>query len=73
MGNKSNGLGAAKKIRRSRRTSRWMDKSYKVKTLGLRVKSDPLAGSSQAKAIVLEKKQLLASHSLLIGFLHTFS
>jgi len=60
MGNKSNGLGAAKKIRRSRRTSRWMDKGYKVKTLGLRVKSDPLAGSSQAKAIVLEKRQLEA-------------
>ena len=60
MGRKSNGLGAAKKIRRSRRTSRWLDKGYKVKTLGLRVKSDPLAGSSQAKAIVLEKRQLEA-------------
>ena len=60
MGRKSNGLRAAKKIKRSRRASRWMDKSYKVKTLGLKVKSDPLAGASQAKAIVLEKRQLEA-------------
>ena len=60
MGNKSNGLNAAKKIKRKRKSSRWMHKAYKVKTLGLREKSDPLKGSSQAKAIVLEKRQIEA-------------
>jgi len=60
MGNKSNGLNAGKKCQKRRKVSRWMHKSYKVRTLGLRKKSDPLGGTSQAKGIVLEKRQLEA-------------
>lgn len=60
MGRKSNGLNAAKKLKKKRKVSRWMDKYYKSKTLGLRQKSDPLGKSSQAKGIVLEKRQLEA-------------
>ena len=60
MGHKSNGLNAAKKLKKRRKVSRWMHKSYKVKTLGLKEKSDPLKGASQAKGIVLEKRQLEA-------------
>lgn len=39
---------------------RWMDKNYVTNVLGLKQKSDPLEGSSQAKALVLEKIQLEA-------------
>ncbi len=60
MGKKSNGLGAAKKLRRRRKQSRWLDKRYSSRKLGLRIKSDPLGGSSQAKGIVLEKVQIEA-------------
>ena len=37
-----------------------MDHKYASRTLGLKIKSDPLGGSSQAKGIVLEKVQLEA-------------
>ncbi len=47
----------ARKLMKKRQKSRWQDKAYKVKTLGLYVKSDPLEGSSQAKGIVLSKFQ----------------
>jgi small subunit ribosomal protein S12 len=57
MGKKANGLGAGKKLVKRRNVSRWKRKSFKIKTLGLKEKSDPLKGASQAKAIVLEKVQ----------------
>ena len=57
MGKKSNGLGAGKKLRQRREKYRWLSKPYKRRTLGLKDKSDPLKGASQAKAIVLEKTQ----------------
>jgi small subunit ribosomal protein S12 len=60
MSNKSNGLGSAKKLMKRRKKSRWLDKGYIRRTLGLRIKSDPLEGSSQAKGIVLEKVQIEA-------------
>lgn len=60
MAKKSKGLGAGTKLAKRRKVSRWMDINYKKKTLNLRAKSDPLKGSSQAKAIVLEKVQLEA-------------
>lgn len=54
MGNKPRGLGAAKKLMKRRR-------SFKlVSRVKLRKKVDPLEGSSQAKAIVLEKIQVEA-------------
>jgi len=60
MGHKSNGLNTAKKCKKRRNVSKWMHKVYKVKALGLRQKADPLGGASQAKGIVLEKRQLEA-------------
>ena len=47
----------ARKLMRRRRKFRWSDKKYKVMTLGLYEKADPLEGKSQAKGIVLEKVQ----------------
>jgi small subunit ribosomal protein S12 len=45
----------AKKLMKRRQKSRWQDSNYKAKALNLRVKADPLEGSSQAKGIVLSK------------------
>ena len=55
MGHKSKGLGAAKKLLKRRKTYQ-----LKKKTKLQRKKVDPLATSSQAKAIVLEKIQIEA-------------
>ncbi|HTZ42138.1 MAG TPA: 30S ribosomal protein S12 [Candidatus Omnitrophota bacterium] len=51
------GQNNARKFAKDRRKFRWKDKNYKVKTLGLYQKSDPLEGASQAKGIVLSKFQ----------------
>lgn len=60
MGNKSNGLNAGKKLQSRRKTNLWKSRNFKRRVLNLKSKSDPLKGSSQAKAIVLEKVQLEA-------------
>ena len=60
MGHKSNGLGAAKKLKSRRAIGRVAQKAFKRRYFNLKVKSDPLRGSSQAKAIVLAKTQLEA-------------
>ena len=60
MGNKANGLNAAKKLRKRRDTSRWLNRKYKNRILKLNIKADPLEGSPQAKGIVLEKVQIEA-------------
>ena len=60
MGNKSNGINAGTKLSKRRNTSRWKLQNYKKRILNLKKKSDPLAGASQAKGIVLEKVQLEA-------------
>ncbi len=57
MSNKSNGLGAGKKLKKRRATSRMKDQWYKKRVLGLKIKSDPLKGAHQAKGIVLAKIQ----------------
>lgn len=57
MGKKARGINSASKLQSRRRESRKLYKWYAKKTLGLKVKSDPLVGSSQAKGIVLEKVQ----------------
>jgi len=54
MAKKSMGLGSAKKLKKRRSTSK------KARRSVLKKKVDPLAGSSQAKAIVLEKIQVEA-------------
>lgn len=60
MGKKTSGLNTAKSLMRRRSRSRWLKQEYVRKTLGLKEKSDPLRGSSQAKGIVLEKVQIEA-------------
>lgn len=54
MGKKPTGLGAAKKLQKRRKAFRLGKRSR------LKKKYDPLSGSSQAKAIVLEKIQVEA-------------
>ena len=60
MGRKSRGLFAGKKLKKRRRSGRWHHRKFIKRALNLIKKSDPLGGSSQAKGIVLEKKQLEA-------------
>ena len=57
MGKKPKGLRAIKKLKARRKKSRWQSSDYKKRVLRLKRKADPLKGSSQAKAIVLEKTQ----------------
>ena len=54
MGHKPTGLGAAKKLSKRRKAFKRQSRTK------LKKKVDPLAGSSQAKAIVLEKIQIEA-------------
>ena len=51
------GLKSALKKAKDRKKFRWKDRHYKVKTLNLYAKSDPLEGANQAKGIVLAKVQ----------------
>ena len=51
------GLKTAIKKKKDRKKFRWADKGFKVRTLDLYAKSDPLEGASQAKGIVLAKVQ----------------
>lgn len=60
MGSKSKGLNAGKKLKQRRNKGRWAKKSFVTRAKNLKAKSDPLQGSSQAKGIVLEKKQVEA-------------
>jgi small subunit ribosomal protein S12 len=57
MGKKARGLGAIKKLKARRKKSKWQSADFKKRVLRLKQKADPLKGSSQAKAIVLEKTQ----------------
>jgi len=49
------GLFAGAKMAKDRQKFRWSDRRYKKRMLKLRAKHDPLAGSTQAKGIVIEK------------------
>ncbi len=60
MGHKPNGLGAGKKLKKRRVKGRLSNKWFKRRIYSLKIKSDPLKGASQAKAIVLSKVQLEA-------------
>ncbi|MDD5133456.1 MAG: 30S ribosomal protein S12 [Candidatus Nanoarchaeia archaeon] len=60
MAHKTNGLNAGKKLKNKRRKFRWYYPWYKRRVLRLKEKSDPLRGSHQAKAIVLEKGEVEA-------------
>ena len=54
------GLFAARNLIRKAKEKKWHDKKYVRKVLGLNIKADPLEGSPQARAIVLEKRQVEA-------------
>jgi len=60
MGKKAKGLNAGKKLVKRRKVSRWLHTKYKKRVLKLKIKADPLGGSSQAKGIILEKVQIEA-------------
>ena len=60
MGNKSNGLFTAKKLKKKRSKSKMQDPRKVRRVKKLKEKADPLKGSSQAKAIVLEKREIPA-------------
>ena len=60
MPKKSRGLGAEKKLSARRNKFKWAQPLYKRKKRGLWHKSNPLGKSSQAKGIVLEKRQVEA-------------
>ena len=49
------GLKSALKKVKDRKKFRWKSRKYKVRTLDLYAKSDPLEGANQAKGIVLQK------------------
>lgn len=51
------GIKNASKIQKTRKKFKWKDRQYKVRTLNLYAKSDPLEGANQAKGIVLQKVQ----------------
>lgn len=51
------GLKNANKLIKRRKKFRWKDRKYKVRTLNLYAKADPLEGANQAKGIVLQKVQ----------------
>lgn len=54
------GLFAARDLIKKRKKDRWKSLDYKRRVLNLKAKKDPLAGSCQARGIVLEKKNLEA-------------
>ncbi|MDD5178111.1 MAG: 30S ribosomal protein S12 [Candidatus Nanoarchaeia archaeon] len=60
MSRKGRGLGAGKKLKDRRKKFRWKERLYKTRTLNLKARSDPLKAAPQAKAIVLEKRQVTA-------------
>ncbi len=60
MSKKARGLNAGKRLKMRRKKSRWLQPKYVRRTLNLREKSDPLGGASQARGIVLEKRQIEA-------------
>ena len=51
------GLNNAKKLMKNRKKFQWKDRKFKVRTLNLYAKADPLGGANQAKGIVLQKVQ----------------
>jgi len=51
------GLMNARKLVKKRKKFRWSDRPYVVRMGNLKIKSDPLGRSSQAKGIVIEKFQ----------------
>lgn len=51
------GLMSGRKLQNKRKKFRWADKAYNARMQNLKIKSDPIGRSSQAKGIVIEKFQ----------------
>jgi small subunit ribosomal protein S12 len=60
MAKKTSGINAGQKLIKRRKAGNLSDYMYKRKLYKLKEKSDPLGGKSQAKALVLEKKEVEA-------------
>lgn len=60
MSSKPKGLAAGKKLKNRRAQFRWNSKLFVKRMLGLKKKADPLEGSSQARGLVLDKRQVEA-------------
>lgn len=60
MGRKSRGMNTAKALKKRRHTGRLRSKEYLRRIFRYKEKADPLEGSSQARGIVLEKRQIEA-------------
>ena len=60
MANKSRGLNTGRKLKKRRHHSKLLQKTFVSRLFNLKKKADPLEGSSQAKGIVLEKRQVEA-------------
>ena len=54
----ANGLYSGRNLKKEKKKKLWKSRIYINRTLKLRNKTDPLEGSPQAKAIVLEKRQI---------------
>lgn len=60
MSKKTKGLYSGKRLKKRRKSNRWKKAKFVKRILNLKIKSDPLKGSHQAKGIVLEKIQVEA-------------
>ena len=60
MGKKASGMNAGDKLIKRRKVSNLLDYTHKRRLYDLKAKSDPLKGKSQARALVLEKKEVEA-------------
>ncbi|MFA6089065.1 MAG: 30S ribosomal protein S12 [Candidatus Woesearchaeota archaeon] len=60
MGKKASGINACLKLMKRRKDGNLKDYQYKRRLYNLKAKSDPLEGKSQARALVLEKKEVEA-------------
>ena len=52
------GLFSGREVKKRAKRYRWKKTRFKVRTLNLKVKKDPLEGSPQAKGIVLAKRAI---------------
>ena len=60
MAKKARGINAGRRLVKKHKKYRWSQHSFVVRALNLKVRSDPLEGSWQAKGIVLEKVQFVS-------------
>ncbi|MBN2202614.1 MAG: 30S ribosomal protein S12 [Candidatus Aenigmarchaeota archaeon] len=52
------GLFSGRELKKRKKKYRWKKTKYKVRTLGLKAKNDPLEGAPSAKGIVIAKRAI---------------